>query len=316
VIKTRAEFEALRTTLASHPAYAPHVLGLFAYHDLFNDRNEADLIARGKVTPHPTHHVGPLEPPAALSSVPGFRAKASRLVLWGDVAGQPGHNPPTFQEMVGVALTILDRAARAQPDPANRRFLLVAEQEASDNFGNQNNAVGVLQALHDTDQAIGVAREYLRLNPDTLILTAADSDAGGMQVTAPYRNAVVTDAGNINTHSFPAGFDTNPAAGAPGLPNLPDGVEGRGANTAAPGGARMFLSEPDALGQRMEFGILWTGLSDHGGGIVSRAAGVNADLLNSLFPARFDNIDVYRMLYATLFGRLLDYPSNPAAQGR
>lgn len=173
-----------------------------------------------------------------------------------------------------------------------------------------------MQALHDTDQAIGVARDYLRLNPDILILTAADSDAGGMQVTAPYRNAVVTDAGNIDTHSFPAGFDTNPAADAPGLPNLPDGVEGRGEDPKATGGAKMFLSEPDALGQRMEFGILWTGLSDNGGGIISRAAGVNAGLLNALFPARFDNIDVYRMLYATLFGRLLDYPSNPAAQRR
>lgn len=38
--------------------------------------------------------------------------------------------------------------------------------------------MGVLQALHDTDQAIAVARDYLRLNPDILILTAADSDAG------------------------------------------------------------------------------------------------------------------------------------------
>jgi len=35
------------------------------------------------------------------------------------------------------------------------------------------------------------------------------------------------------------------------------------------------------------------------GGIVARAAGLNAALL----PASVDNTDIYRLLYATLFGR-------------
>jgi len=48
---------------------------------------------------------------------------------------------------------------------------------------------------------------------------------------------------------------------------------------------------------------------------VSRAEGINAGLLASRFAVRFDHIDVYRMLHTTLFGRLLDYPANPAAQG-
>jgi alkaline phosphatase len=91
--------------------------------------------------------------------------------------------------MVEVAITILDRAARQQPRPENRRFFLVAEQEAVDNFGN-NNAVGVLHALKDTDDAIGIALNYLARNPNTLILTAADSDAGGLQVFTPNRSGV------------------------------------------------------------------------------------------------------------------------------
>jgi alkaline phosphatase len=316
VIKTRAEFEALRTALAGNPAYTPHVLGLFAYQDTFNDRNEEDLIARGKVTGDPLNHVGPMEDPNAPLSTPGFRSKASRIVLWGDLPGEPGHNPPTFKELTEVAITILDRVAKRQENPANRKFFLVAEQEANDNFGNNDNAIGLLHALRDTDEAMGVARSYLARNPRTLILTAADSDAGGLQVTSPYRNTVTTTAGEINTTSFSFGFSSNPAAGAAAQPNVPDGLEGRGQNGVAPGGTKMFLSEPDMIGQRNEFAIAWPGTGDYAGAIVSRAAGLNAGLLTSAFAARFDNIDVYRMMYVTLFGKLLDYPANPTAVNR
>jgi len=317
VIKTRDEFEALRAALDSNPAYAPHVLGLFAYQDLFNDRNEEDLIARGKVTADPVNFVGPLEDPLAPgSSTPGFRSKASRLILWGDLPGEAGYNPPTFSEMFEVALVILDRAAKQQSNPASRRFFMVAEQEANDNFGNNDNAVGMLQALHDTDQAIGIARDYVARNPRTTILTAADSDAGGLQVYTPYRDTVVTEAGEINTSNFTFGFSSNPARNSPNLPNIPDGLEGRGQDAAAPGGTKMFLSEPDAVGQRNEFSLVWPGTGDYGGAILSRGAGLNAGLLSSVFAARFDNIDAYRLMYVSLFGKLLNYPVNPIAPER
>jgi alkaline phosphatase len=218
--------------------------------------------------------------------------------------------------MVSAALMILDRAAAQQPDPDRRRFFLVAEQEANDNFGNNDNAVGMLHALHDTDEAIGLARDHLARRPNTLILTAADSDAGGLQLTAPYRSAVVQAAGAINTTSFRFGFNANPAAGSPHLPNIPDGLEGRGRNDPAPGGTRMFLAEPDRRGRTMEFALVWAGTGDYAGAILSRAEGLNAGLLNTMFASRFDNIDAYRLIHATLFGRLLDYPADPAAVER
>jgi alkaline phosphatase len=309
VVKTRAQFEALKTALANHPKYAPRVLGLFAYQDTFNDRNEEDLIARGKIDLSlPENYVGPLT-----GSGPGFRSKASRLILWGDVEG-PGYNPPTFKEMFEVTLTILDRAAKRM-NPGNGRFFLVAEQEANDNFGNNDNAIGMLHALRDTDEAIGLAREYVKRNRRTMILTAADSDAGGLQVFTPYRNTVVTDAGEINTTNF-SSFNSNPAAGSSDLPNIPDGLEGRGQNAPAPGGAKMFLAEPDMVGQTNEFSLLWPGTADYAGAILSRADGLNAELLNTRFAARFDNIDAYRMMYATLFGKLLNYPTDPTAVKR
>ncbi|HAZ61155.1 MAG TPA: alkaline phosphatase, partial [Gammaproteobacteria bacterium] len=48
VIKTRADFTALRAALNANVNYAPRVLGLFAFANMMNDRNEEDLIARGK----------------------------------------------------------------------------------------------------------------------------------------------------------------------------------------------------------------------------------------------------------------------------
>jgi alkaline phosphatase len=78
----------------------------------------------------------------------------------------------------------------------------------------------------------------------------------------------------------------------------------------------MFLSEADLIGQTMEFAISWPGTGDYAGAILSRADGLNAGLLNTKFSARFDNIDAYRMMYVTLFGKLLNYPTDPTAVER
>ncbi|MBK5939919.1 hypothetical protein CCR96_11845 [Halochromatium roseum] len=123
-------------------------------------------------------------------------------------------------------------------------------------------------------------------DPQTLLLTAADSDGSGLQL----------------------------------LCVAPDGIEG--ANT------RAFVAEADAQlpyrplpnlatelqpvpAQPLLFAIAWPGFSDFAGGILSRAEGLNADWLRRAEPfaagepplrQRFDNTDVYRLLYKTLFG--------------
>jgi alkaline phosphatase len=291
VVRTRAEFERLRAALQADRNYAPRVLGLFAFQDMFNDRNEEDLIARGFV------RAG-----VAPGNVGPAPAKQSRIVLWGDHSStEPGYNPPTFAEMTAVTLTILERAAQRQANPAHRRFFLVAENESVDNFGNNTNAVGMLQAMRDTDDAIAVALRHLEQNRRTLIITAADSDAGGMQVVAPPTAGITPRTGVLPAGRAPDNAGTaavNPAAGLPAVAGPADGVEGR----ATP----MFVTEPDQFGQRGQFGILWSGTGDYSGGMLSRAAGLNASLLNrGPFSQRFDNTDVYRMKYVTLFGRLL-----------
>ena len=177
---------------------------------------------------------------------------------------------PTVAEMTEKALRIL--ATRDQ------RFLMVVEEEGSDNFGNYNNATGTLTALARADSAIAVALNYMETHPETLILTAADSDAGGLQVKA------VRDPFKFDRPLPPTTNIGSPLDGIAGSETLP------------------FTAQPDARGDSLRFGIAWAGQADFLGGIVARAHGLNAELL----PATVDNTDIYRMLYATLFGRWLE----------
>ncbi|MFW5947820.1 MAG: alkaline phosphatase [Gemmatimonadota bacterium] len=177
---------------------------------------------------------------------------------------------PTVAEMTEKALRML--ATR------DTRFLMVVEEEGADNFANANNARGTLTALARADSAIAVALDFAGRNPATLVLVAADSDAGGLEVY-PVRD----------TARFDLPLPTTTPVGSP--------LDGRRGTATPP-----FLAEPDTGGHRLAFGIAWAGTSDFLGGIVARAHGRNARLL----PASVDNTDIYRMLYATLFGRWPD----------
>jgi len=177
---------------------------------------------------------------------------------------------PTVAEMELAALDILGRTGK--------QFLLVVEEEGTDNFGNSNNATGTLEALSRADDAIGVALEYIERHPATMLITAADSDAGGIAVHP------VSGTGEESS--------TLPPTARNGAPL--DGIDGTG---SAP-----FEAQPDQFGNRMYFGVSWAGNADVAGGVVARAHGLNAALL----PTHVDNTGIYRMMYATLFGVWLE----------
>ena len=279
VIRTRAEFENLTQEVDAQADYAPKVLGLFAATDTFNDVPEEVLIANG----------------FADSKIP-VDDKRSNLLLWGDKEGTPGYNPPTFAEMNELGLTILDRVAKKAEKP----FFLISEPESTDNFGNNNNAIGVLNALKRTDDMIGVTRSFIAENPRTLLLTAADSDGGGMQALSYNLGQEPAVVGTSNT---------NPTGNSAEVVNEPvDGLYGR---ATVP-----FRTAPDQFGSTLPFAVLWAGTPDVGGGIVSRAEGLNSELLRESFSERFDSVDVYRMLYVTLFNKALPYPEGQQAPTR
>lgn len=185
-------------------------------------------------------------------------------------AGLPNYQSqaPSYAEMIDFAL----RALSASPTG----FFLVAEEEGSDNFANKNNASGTLEAHARADAGIGVALAFLARHPDTLVLTASDSNAGSLTVVG----------GRALDATKPV-----PERDANGAP-----IDGRAGTGTLP-----FVAKPDETGRELAFWISWGTKDDSSGGVVARAAGLNAARLG----ARVDNVDLYRLMYLTLFGREL-----------
>jgi len=176
---------------------------------------------------------------------------------------------PTLAEMTAAALRFF----------GGKQFMLVVEEEGTDNFGNCNNAPGMLEAMRRADEGLGVALDYVERHPDTLLLYASDSSAGNPDVIG-LRGA------RFEKEMRRTGRDIN---GAP--------VDGA-ARTPAGGVVAAFVSGPDRAGRTHEFVVTWGSVMDTSGGIVARAAGLNAEKVRGTF----DNTAVYPLFYETLFG--------------
>lgn len=177
---------------------------------------------------------------------------------------------PTLAEMTEFALKFLS---------SKGQFFLVVEEEGTDNFGNQNNANGKLDALSRADDAIGVVLNFMNQNPNTTLLTASDSEAGGLEV-AGY------EIDNLEQLKVLPERDRN---GSP--------LDGKFGTATEP-----FISKPDKNGKAFPFGIAWSCYGDVTGGVVARAHGLNANKMNG----KIDNSEIYRIMYLTLFGIWLD----------
>jgi alkaline phosphatase len=179
-------------------------------------------------------------------------------------------NAPTLAEMTKKAIEILSQN--------DSQFFLVVEEEGTDNFGNHTNASGMLEALKRADDAIGVTLEYMKENSNTLLITASDSEAGGMEVFGD-------PVERMNPENPLSEFDETGAQ--------IDGINGAG--------SLPFISAPDKYGNSFPFAIIWSTHLDTYGSVVARAHGMNAEFCNG----SFDNTDVYKIMYLTLFGKAL-----------
>lgn len=187
-------------------------------------------------------------------------------------AGLPNFYPPapTLDEMIRFALEFLSRKGQ---------FFLVVEEEGTDNFGNKNNANGKLEALFYADRAIGEVLKFMENNPNTLLVTAADSEAGGLEVSG-YEVAKL----DPNEPLPPTDRNGSPMDGREGTSTLP------------------FMTAPDKYGNSFPFGIVWSCFGDVTGSVVARAHGLNSVRMNG----KIDNTDIYRYMYLTLFGVWLE----------
>jgi alkaline phosphatase len=174
---------------------------------------------------------------------------------------------PTMAEMMAFTLPRVSTNENG--------FLIVAEEEGTDNMCNNGNAGGCLEALKRADDTFG----FIEQNPNTFMVTASDSNAGGMEVIAAE-----------DLIDEPTADSVLPATAENGAPV--DGMEGSE--------SKVFVSAPDANGEVHPFGISWTTYGDVGSGVIARAHGLNAA---EMLPASgIKNSDIYKVLYMTLFG--------------
>lgn len=184
--------------------------------------------------------------------------------------GVENYNPeaPTLAEMTAAAIKFLDKKGK--------QFFLVIEEEGTDNFGNHNNANGMLEALKRADDAIGVASDYVNKDGNTMLITAADSEAGGMEIL-----------------SYPS---LNPEEAIPERDKTGSLYDGKYGTGSVP-----FLAKPDRFGNEFPFVVVWSTSYDVCGAVIAKAKGLN----DHLMTGSIQNIDIYRFMYATLFGKLL-----------
>ncbi len=182
----------------------------------------------------------------------------------------PMYDPdaPTLAEMTGAAIKLLNHGGK--------QFLLVVEEEGPDNFGNHNNASGVFEALRRTDETFGLVQAFIDDHPDTLLITAADSDAGGLRLMRVGLN----EDGTYD--------DILPERDRSG--SQMDGAQGTG---SAP-----FLAMPDRNGRRLPFKVVWAATDDVSGGVLVRAQGLNAQRVKG----SMSNTDIPELIRLTLFG--------------
>lgn len=195
-------------------------------------------------------------------------------------AGHTFHDMPAGQlRAMGLATfkesapTIAEMTAKALELMGDRQFFMVVEEEGADNFGNCNNARGTLDALARADEAFGVVLDHIAKRPDTFLVTAADSEAGNMDV-------IGLPPGERGKLMAMLGRDPNAAPYDTYEPGTP------------------ILSAPDRAGKRHPFVISWGTRNDSSGGIVVRAAGSGAERVRGTY----DNTDVYRAMREALFG--------------
>ena len=184
--------------------------------------------------------------------------------------GLPPYDPaaPTVAEMTAAALRFL----------GGRQFLLVVEEEGTDNFGNCNNAVGLAEALRRGDEGLGTALGYIDKHPDTLLVTFGDSEAGNPDVLG-----LRGSKGEARMLAESRDYNGAPLDGA---------VRGSDGSIEKP-----FTSRPDRAGKPHDFVVAWGTKLDSCGGILVRASGLNAEKVTG----SFDNTALYPLIYETLF---------------
>jgi alkaline phosphatase len=96
---------------------------------------------------------------------------------------------PTTAEMAVAAL-------RALTQQSPNGFVLLVENENTDTAAHQTDAAGLMRALWAIDDAVKVALEFQKRNPDTLVIVTGDHETGGFSPTYALKDLSSVSSGN------------------------------------------------------------------------------------------------------------------------
>ena len=103
-----------------------------------------------------------------------------------DIDYEIDRNPqemPSLAQMVTAGLKVLN-AKQAK----DQGFVLFAENENTDSAGHQNDVAALMRDLWAFDDAVKVALEFQKKNPNTLIIVTGDHETGGFSPTYGRKN--------------------------------------------------------------------------------------------------------------------------------
>ncbi|QWD68333.1 alkaline phosphatase [Polynucleobacter sp. VK25] len=100
---------------------------------------------------------------------------------------------PTLSQMMTGALQVLNQDSKKAK---NKGFVLFVENENTDSAGHQNDVAALMRDLWAFDDAVKVALEFQKQNPDTLVIVTGDHETGGFSPTYGRKN--LGPAGSAN----------------------------------------------------------------------------------------------------------------------
>jgi alkaline phosphatase len=206
--------------------------------------------------------------PAGTSRLLGLFA-AEETFNEADEATLAAQKRPNFQPQA-PRFDVMIAAALKQLADSPKGYLLVGNEEATDNLSGDNNAPATLDAAQGADRAIAIALEQAARDPGLTVIVASDSDNGGMNATSDDLDELPRPLPKVTENGSPLDSD----------------------------GGKPFLTPPDRHGQRLPFYITWASSSDSAGGTVVRGIGPGA----ARIAGTVDATAVFEALHAGLFG--------------
>ena len=101
---------------------------------------------------------------------------------------------PSLAQMTAAALKVLTQ--ESDTSVSKKGFFLFVENENTDTAGHRNDAAALMRDLWAFDEAVQIALDFQKKNPDTLIIVTGDHETAGFSPTYARKTKAPAGAGN------------------------------------------------------------------------------------------------------------------------